>query len=147
MDATAASPSFGGRNSASDDLAERGCLVCGLLVVIESDLGAFTTPPVLSMHETSSESMNSINSNPGHMVSLSYLVVLPLGDRSRQQRARGRLRSHRPPCFFFFENDNPRDPPIPATGTGRRTHSLSGGFPSPTNFLHSTEDGRCKRNV
>ena len=101
MDAIGASPSLDGRNSASDDLVDNVeyCgLICGLLVVIESDPGIFTTPPVLSVHEASSESLNSTILNPGHMVPPPYLVVLLLGDRSRQWRARGRrLQSHRPP--------------------------------------------------
>jgi hypothetical protein len=86
MDAIAASPSLDGRNSASDDLAdnvEHCGLICGLLVVIESDPGIFTTPPVLSVHERSSESLNSTTLNPENMVPPSYLVVPLPGDRSR----------------------------------------------------------------
>ena len=84
MTATTASPSFGRRNSTSDNLAEHGDLVCGLLVVIESDPDTFTTPPVLLVHEASLKSLNSMILNPGDMVSRSYLAVLLLGDRSRQ---------------------------------------------------------------
>ena len=61
MAATAASPNLHGRNSASDDLGdnvEHGGLVYGLLVMIESDPGIFTTPPLLSVRGASSESLN-----------------------------------------------------------------------------------------
>ena len=85
MDATTASPGFGDRNSASDDLVEHGCLVCGLLVDIESDPGVFTTPPVLSVHEASSESLNSAILNLGlwYLRPISYCSYLAIivGDR------------------------------------------------------------------
>ena len=85
MDATAASPSFGGRNSSSDDLPEHLHLVCGLLVVIESDPATFTTPPMkVSVHEASPGLLNPTILNPGDGVSPSYPVVLLLGDRSRR---------------------------------------------------------------
>ena len=61
MAATATSPNLRGRNSAPDDLGdnvEHGGLICGLLVIIESDPGTFTTPPLLSVREASSESLN-----------------------------------------------------------------------------------------
>jgi hypothetical protein len=146
MDATAASPSFGGRDPASDDLTEHGCLVCGMLVVIESDPGAFTTPPILSVHEASSESLNSINSNPGHMVSLSYLVVLLLDDRSREQRALGRLRSHRPPRFLRITTVMTLQFPRLVLA-GELTACPAVSLPPQISSAPQTLDGRCKRNV